>query len=101
MCVVSKLQTSGSNPIWATVGVNAVCDTSAGEVYLQESPGKLPNIDACKKSCEGNEKCRSISYFKSGWCSHYSTACTKTRKGKATTLQLETGWFGLIGLDLV
>ena len=78
-----------TNVLWVTVGVNAVCDTSAGEVYRKESsPGQLSNLEACKTSCEGDTKCRSISYFTSGWCSHYSTACTKRRKGKATALTL-------------
>ena len=73
---------------WRKVGANTVCDTSAGEVYLKSSPGKLPNLEACKKSCQDDAGCKSITYFKSGWCSHFSTPCTKGKKGAGTTLTL-------------
>ena len=68
---------------------SAECDNRAGEVYLRNSPGKLSSLDLCKKSCQDAAGCRSITYFKSGWCSHYSTSCVTSKwKSKATALRL-------------
>jgi hypothetical protein len=58
---------------------NAECDASKGEVYLGQSSGKQAGLAACKKSCEDASKCKSVTFFRSGWCSHYSTCC-KNRK---------------------
>ena len=66
---------------WVEVGSNAQCDVGAGEVYRSQSPGKVSDIAACKKSCEDDPKCKSITFFNSGWCSHFSTECTKTTAG--------------------
>ena len=74
---------------WVKVGDNAACDTDASEVYIQPSPGKLPSLKACQKTCEDEKQCKSITYFKSGWCSHFSTDCSKTvRVGKAVAMRL-------------
>jgi len=62
------------------VGSKVVCDTAAGELYLDSSPGKVSNSGECKSLCQANSKCNSITYFKSGFCSHFSTSCTKTKK---------------------
>ena len=71
--------TSTPNPSarskWVQMGTKAACDTSAGEVYLTSSPGKLANLEKCKQSCQSNSGCKSITYFNSGWCSHFSTPC--------------------------
>ena len=74
---------------WIEVGSNAACDTSAGEVYLQKSPGKLSNLQQCKQLCEDDADCQSITYFKNGWCSHFSTPCSATTSWEfATALRL-------------
>ena len=64
------------------------CDGYDGEVYLESSPGKVPTLAKCKESCERTSKCQTISYFKSGWCSHWSTTCTKTRWNKKVAVSL-------------
>ena len=65
---------------WVQAGSNFECDTRLqGEVYLQESSKKIPKLDQCKKSCRDSADCRSITHYKSGWCSHFSTPCTKVR----------------------
>ena len=69
--------------MWVGEKTNAKCDAGAGEVYLDWSPGKKlkpPGIASCKESCENDEKCQSITLFQSGWCSHFSTPCAKTKK---------------------
>jgi len=72
---------------WVKGPAKAACDTGAGEVYLNSSPGKISNAEACKISCGADSKCQSITFFKSGWCSHFSTPCTKTkRNGKAVSI---------------
>merc|ERR1712151_870508 len=71
---------SGAIRSWQSVGSKLQCDTGAGEVYLQSSPGKVSGIELCKMSCEDSEECQSITYYKSTWCSHYSTPCTNTKK---------------------
>jgi len=73
---------------WIEVGSKLVCDGSAGEVHLDSSRGKLRTLEACKQSCEDAKGCESISYFKSGWCSHWSTSCTKTKWKKKVVMSL-------------
>ena len=53
------------------------CDTSAGEVYLPSSR-KTSNLAACLSSCTSEKACRSVTYYPSGFCSHFVTHCTKT-----------------------
>ena len=86
--------------IWVKVGSKVQCDPSAGEKYIKDSSGTLPNIGQCKRSCEDSDKCRSISYIqylKTGWCSHFSTPCTNHKTNtKAASLRLGTSgcfWF--------
>ena len=81
--------TTGQQHVWAAVGSDIQCDAGAGEVYRSQSPGKVSDIAACKKSCENDPGCKSITLFKSGWCSHFSTKCTKTKWGnKAIAMRL-------------
>merc|ERR1712032_611950 len=67
---------------WQSVGAKLQCDTSAGEVYMQSSLGNVPDLEQCKTSCKDTEGCQSITYFKSNWCSHYSTSCSNTKKAR-------------------
>ena len=73
---------------WIEVGSKLECDTSAGEVYLQSSRGRVPSLEACKKSCEDAKGCKSISYFNSKWCSHFSTLCTTTKWKKKVAMSV-------------
>ena len=76
-------------PMWVEVGFNVECDGSAGETYLESSPGKVSNIEKCKDSCQSDRRCNSITFLKSRWCSHFSTSCTKSKwRGKAIALRL-------------
>ena len=61
---------------WMQVGEKAACDTSAGEIYNQQSPGKISSFEKCKRLCENDASCNSITFFRTGWCSHFSTPCT-------------------------
>ena len=96
---------------WREVGSKQICDVNAGETYLSKSPGKVSNLEECKKSCEDASGCQSITYFKSGWCSHFGTACTKTKKNSKVVIALRlstdtstskpkvtTGQFGIFGV---
>ena len=77
--------------IWVEVGSNVECDTSAGEKYIENSPGKLPDAEQCKKSCYYSAECQSITYLNTGWCSHFSTLCTKHKSNnKAVSMRLDT-----------
>ena len=71
---------SGPARSWRVVGSGVACDKFAGEVYLESSRGKIPSLEACKELCEVVADCRSITYFQSGWCSHFSTPCVHTRR---------------------
>ena len=84
-----QAMTTTTEQKWEDAGDNAVCDTSAGEVYIADSPGRLPTLKACQEACEDNVDCQSITYFKTGWCSFFSTPCTATTwKGKAISMRL-------------
>merc|ERR1719198_2763947 len=74
---------------WTEIGANLECDGYDGEVYLESSQGKVPTLAECKESCESAKECTSISYFKSGWCSHWSTPCKKTRFNKKVAVSLK------------
>ena len=50
----------------------------AGEIYLDGK--KRSDIEKCKESCENEKECQSITLYSSGWCSHFSTPCAKTKK---------------------
>ena len=74
---------------WVEVGANTMCDLLSGETYRYQSPGKVASLEACQLSCEADAECQSITYFKSKWCSHFSTACTKTKfTKKALSMRL-------------
>ena len=82
----------GVTRTWQELGSKTACDTNNGEVYMQSSPGKGSSLERCKQACEDTADCQSITFFDSGWCSHFSTSCTnlKTNK-KAVTLRLVVG----------
>ena len=65
------------------------CHGYDGEVYLESSRGKVPTLSECKQSCVSAQGCSSISYFKSGWCSHWSTPCKKTKWNKKVVASLQ------------
>ena len=74
---------------WTEIGANLECHGYDGEVYLESSRGKVPTLAECKESCESADGCQSISYFKSGWCSHWSTPCKKTKFNKKVVASLQ------------
>jgi len=61
---------------------NQECDESQGEVRLPGSSGNQADLAACKQSCEDDAECKSTTFFKSGWCNHFSTCCNE-RKASA------------------
>ena len=63
--------------VWQSLGSKKGCDTNAGEVYMREESDNFSDLEACQASCENAADCQSITFYKSGWCSHYSTPCTK------------------------
>ena len=74
---------------WVAMGSKSECNMGAGEVYRQESPGKVSNLDECKFSCQDAAECKSITFFNDGWCSHYSTPCTQVKaNSNANALRL-------------
>merc|ERR1719198_1484095 len=64
---------------WVSNGPKTQCNTAAGEVFLTSSPGKGTSLEQCKAKCKDTPKCASITFNKNGWCSHYSTPCSKTK----------------------
>ena len=62
------------------VFIRAACDeVSTGEKYLWATSGRISSLEACQHFCEASPACKSITFWSSGWCSHYSTQC-KIRK---------------------
>merc|ERR1712032_914453 len=43
--------------------------------YLFNSPGTIDNLAACIQSCRNSAQCKSITFWPSKWCSHFSTTC--------------------------
>ena len=100
--VSMRLDTPMNRGTWVDVGSKIECDASAGEIYIDDSPGKLGNIEQCKKSCVYSLECQSITYLNTGWCSHYSTPCTNRRSNnKAVSMRWDTsGWFLICGVTV-
>lgn len=74
---------------WGHSSHNVKCDQSAGEKIMRQSSVTVPSLEECKQSCEDAVGCRSITYFKTGWCAHFSTPCTNIKKsGKAIVERL-------------
>merc|ERR1712037_892142 len=85
------LTVTAARRTWANVGSNIQGDAGAGEVYRSQSPGKVSDLAACQKSCENDAGCKSITFFNSGWCSHFSTGCTETKSAsKAISMRLSS-----------
>merc|ERR1719460_3204497 len=77
---------------WTSRGDNTMCDMGAGEKYLGQSSGQQSSLDRCKQSCQNEAACKSITYFPSGWCSHFSTDCSKTKTSSgAVAMQKRSG----------
>merc|ERR1712032_1797321 len=60
------------------------CDTGNGEVLVSQSSSNQPDLASCRKSCDDAPLCKSMTYFKSGWCSHYSKRACSNTNGVAT-----------------
>ena len=67
---------------WSEIGSKIACDTSAGEVYMEDSSAQVRSLQQCKTLCENTSGCQSISFFVSRWCALFSTRCTKTKQSK-------------------
>ena len=79
--------TTGEPRTWVAIGSKLECDGYAGgEIFLDSSRGKVPTLEACKQSCEDATGCKSISYYKTKWCSHFSTSCTNTKWNKKAAM---------------
>ena len=76
---------------WGRASQDVKCNQGAGEVPLKKSSVMASSLEQCKKSCEDAAGCRSVTYFKTKWCAHFSTPCTKTKKsGKAVVERMAT-----------
>merc|ERR1711939_1233388 len=77
---------------WSEVGPDTECDAGAGEVYRGQSSASIASLDLCKQSCQNEPECKSVTYFASSrWCSHFSTACTKTKSSNnAIAMQMSS-----------
>ena len=72
----------------------SMCDVHVGEVFREESSGEAFNLAACKKSCEAEADCNSITYFtQSKYCSHFKTKCTKRTPAPNAIAMAVTGMY--------
>ena len=76
---------------WNLVGYGKECNFGAGEKYLRDSPGmQAGTLTQCLKSCkQSGSSCKSITLYGDGYCSHFSTRCTSTKKlSKAASFRM-------------
>ena len=102
-----NLQPTVAKFTWVDRLPNTACDAASGEKYLGASSKLVSDEEACKKSCEDASACKSITFYGiSGWCSHFSTECKKTkadgnavsnRLSRAATTASPAGRFIYIG----
>ena len=89
VCVRDKRGDNGCK--WGRSSRNAKCKQGAGEVPLRKSSVRTSSLEKCKESCENAPGCQSVTYFKTGFCAHFSTSCTNIKKSrKAVVERLET-----------
>ena len=86
--IADKIDEEKNEDNWSEIGAELICDHEAGEKYLDSSRGKVQTLEACKQSCDDAKLCKSVSYFKTKWCSHWSTPCTKTQVHKKVAMSL-------------
>jgi len=68
--------TSMIQTTWIELGEKKMCDMYNGERYLEIGSGKVADLNACKESCAASQTgCKTVTYFRSRWCSHFSTDC--------------------------
>ena len=70
------------------------CDTSAGEVPLRKSSLMTSSLNRCKKACENAAGCQSVTYYNNGWCAHFSTKCTRTKRNTKTVVVVQVASSG-------
>ena len=76
---------------WKDVRPNSQCDKKAGELLIRGASKKVLSVEKCKESCTDETECRSITFFETGWCTLFSTPCTKvTENQKAVVAVLDT-----------
>merc|ERR1712227_193467 len=63
---------------WQNLGSQVACDSSAGEVNLPTESGKVADLQACQKLCEGVRECQSFTFWNGGFCSLFSSECSNT-----------------------
>ena len=80
---------AGKQFTWEAILKNTACNARAGEKYLSASSKQVSDEKACKQSCENVTACKSITFYSSGWCSHFSTECKATEAdSNAISIQL-------------
>ena len=98
---IDEEDSSDEEDTYLEIGAGLVCDHEDGEKYLDSSRGKVATLEACKQSCDDAELCKSVSYFKTKWCSHWSTPCAKTREHKKVAMSLSKSQSILDSFNLV
>lgn len=78
----------GNNgPFGAAYG--KVCDKTQEEKQVDWKEDFTKDIAECKKSCEDEPRCQSITFYKDGWCSHFITKCQKMKDDRnAISMQI-------------
>merc|ERR1712025_318148 len=91
---VVRLKPRSYTASWSiTGGYGRQCDFRKGEVFLHKSSRTVGSVKECLATCEATAGCKSVIFFyKSSYCSHVGTACTKTTPSKdaISFTQLET-----------
>merc|ERR1712032_1506285 len=79
---VVRLKPRSYTASWSiTGGYGKQCDFRNGEVFLPGSSRIVGSLKECLLACEAAAGCRSVIFFyKTGYCSHVSTACEKTEQ---------------------
>ena len=49
---------TGTSNTWVLVGVDTSCDTSAGEIKIDQSSARFLTLEECKRSCEDFPQCQ-------------------------------------------
>lgn len=81
--------------------VDKACNPSSNK-RTADSPGYVASLEVCTALCAAHEDCKSITYFSSHWCIHYSTSCTNVVTSKsATAVTFQSAKSGLLGFVAV
>ena len=88
-CVATRAAAGARSEVVKELGglYGLECDAGQGESYLSGKEG-VANFAACKKMCQDNAECQSITFYHHGGCSLFRSKCENTKASPGARSEL-------------